>query len=425
MKEAILQYVWKHKLFYQNQLYTVDGEKVEIIDVGKYNVDGGPDFFNSKIKIGNTLWAGNVEIHSQSSDWLKHQHQFDKAYDSVILHVVGEANGEVFRTDGSKIPQLVLTFPPKIETNYETLLNNQQWIPCADKLEQIPSIFIQSWKNTLVVERLEQKVKAINALLETTQQHWEEAFYITLARNFGFGTNGQAFEALAKSIPLMVLGKHKDNLFQLEAILFGQAGLLNVEVTDNYVKDLKKEYHFLQTKFSLQPMDNSQWKLFRLRPYNFPHLRIAQFASLVHNSSKLFSKIIEKPSINELKSLLTCEPSSYWQTHYLFGESSGKRTKKLGTASINSILINTIVPFLFCYGLKKSNEDLKEKSLQILEQLPSEKNALIKGWKNAGLESETAFDSQALIQLKRNYCEEKKCLFCRIGHKVLTLQMTE
>jgi len=425
MKESILQYVWQHKLFLQSNLQTADGEKVEIIDVGKSNTDAGPDFFNSKIKIDGTLWVGNVEIHLRSSEWIKHGHQKDKAYDTVILHVVAEMDGEVFRTDGTKIPQLVLPFSKDIEANYDSLLNNNKWIPCADKIEKISEIFIQSWKNALLVERLEQKMIEIENLLTQNHYHWGEAFYIIIARNFGFGTNGQAFELLAKSVPLTVLAKHKDNLMQLESILFGQAGLLPVDTSDDeYAMQLIKEYAFLRNKFSLQPIDCSQWKLFRLRPYNFPHVRIAQFASLIHQSSKLFSKIIETPNLELMKDLFSCKPSNYWQTHYLFGSASPKSTKQLGLYSIYSIVINTIVPFLFCYASKKNNEDLKDKSLHLLEAIPSEKNAIVKGWRNIGIASESAFDSQALIQLKKQYCDTKKCLFCRIGHKVLTLQTT-
>jgi hypothetical protein len=426
MKESILHYVWQNKLFTAHDLKTIDGERVEIVDVGKFNTDAGPDFFNAKIKIGDTLWAGNVEIHTRSTDWKKHNHQVDKVYDSVILHVVAEVDDEVYRVDGEKIPQLKLTYPAQIETNYERLINEQKWIPCADKIGMVPGIFIQSWKNALLTERLEQKMNAIERLLADNNQHWEEAFYITLARNFGFGMNNQAFESLAKSLPMSVLGKHKDSLFQLEALLFGQSGLLEKnDATDEYFRELKQEYHFLKAKFELQPIDGSQWKLLRLRPDNFPYIRIAQFAALVHSSTKLFSKMVENPNIDYLQQLFLCEPTDYWKTHYLFSTASPSKTKKLGSQSINTILINTVVPFLFCYASQKGSEDLKESALQILEKMPSERNAIVTGWQNVGVDSVSAYDSQALIQLKKQYCDEKKCLRCRIGHKVLTLKLTE
>ena len=420
MRESILHYVWQHKLFTAQQLVTTEGEPVDVIDVGKHNTDAGPDFFNAKIRIGETLWAGNVEIHTRSTDWHRHSHHSDKAYNSVILHVVSEVDGEIFRADGAKIPQLVLVYPKHIAENYDRLITEQKWIACEDKIAAVPGIVIESWKNALLTERLEQKMQAITTLLTESNQHWEEAFYITLARNFGFGTNSQAFESLAKSVPLSVLGKHKDQLLQLEAVLFGQAGLLTDEATDEYAARLKQEYSFMKAKFGLQPINASQWKLLRLRPDNFPHVRIAQFASLIHSSSKLFSKIVDQPEMEYLRSIFVCEPSDYWKRHYLFSHESPVRDKKLGTQSINVLLINTVVPFLFCYAQQKNNQTLKDKALQLLEQLPSERNAIITAWQKLGINSASAYDSQALLQLKKQYCDDKKCLRCRIGHKVLT-----
>lgn len=425
MKESILHYVWQHKLFTAHNISTTIGEKVEVIDVGRYNPDAGPDFFNAKIKIGNTIWAGNIEIHTRSTDWNRHKHQSDKAYNNVILHVVKQADADIYRIDGELIPQLELAYPKHIEINYEQLIREQKWVPCETKIDSVPGIFIQSWKNTLLTERLEQKMGAIECLLTENNQHWEDAFYITLARNFGFGTNSQAFEMLAKSIPLSALGKHKDQLFQLEAILFGQAGLLKENTSDEYAGKLKQEYDFLRSKFALHPMDSSLWKLLRLRPDNFPHIRIAQFAGLIHSSSKLFSKIVENTDIDYLRGLFVCEQSTYWQTHYSFGHESPMRNKKLGAQSINTILINTVVPFLFCYGQQKNRQELKDKALQILEQIPSERNSIVRNWQKIGLRSESAYDTQALLQLKKQYCDPKKCLQCRIGHKVLTLQANE
>jgi len=425
MKESILHYVWQNKLFTAHDLKTTDGEKLEIIDVGRNNTDAGPDFFNAKIRIGETLWAGNVEIHTCSTEWFRHNHQWDKTYDSVILHVVLKADSEVYRRDGDKIPQLELNYPKQIEFNYDNLFLEQKWIPCSDKISLVPSIFIQSFKSALLTERLEQKMNSIEQLLSENNQHWEEAFYITLARSFGFGTNSQAFESLAKSVSISILGKHKENILQLEALLFGQAGLLNTDIGDEYLVRLKKEYDFLQVKYGLVPIEGSQWKLLRLRPDNFPYVRIAQFAALIHSSKKLFSKIVENPQIEAMRKLFETEPSDYWKSSYLFGHKSSLHTKKLGTQSINGIVINTVVPFLFCYASHKNNDELKNKALQMLEELPKENNSIVNGWTNLGLESKNAYDSQALIQLKKQYCDERKCLRCRIGHKVLTLQVTE
>ncbi|MDO9154382.1 MAG: DUF2851 family protein [Paludibacter sp.] len=419
MKESILHYIWQYKLFTQHALLTTDGVTVDVIDVGKLNTDAGPDFFNAKVKIGNTVWAGNVEIHTLASDWKKHNHQSDKTYDSVILHVVKRADVEIFRSDGEKIPQLELIYPQAIEQNYELLINDQKWIPCADKISEVPEIFIQSWKNALLAERLALKTSHIQDLLNENNQHWEEAFYITLARSFGFGTNSQAFEMLAKSLALSILGKHKNDLFQIEALLFGQSGLLECNELDEYTLKLKKEYDFLRIKYNLEPINGSLWKLLRLRPDNFPHVRIAQFAAIIHSSTKLFSKIIEQPEINYLTGLFRCEPSIYWQTHYLFGEESREKSKKLGKSSIFSLLINTVVPFIFCFAHRKGNEELKETALKLLEKIPAEQNAIVSGWRNVGIQIHSAYDSQAFLQLKKQYCDDKYCLRCRIGHKVL------
>jgi len=425
MKESILHYVWQYKLFTAHNLKTTDDEKLEVIDIGRINTDAGPDFFNAKIRIGETLWAGNVEIHPNSTDWYKHNHHMDKAYDNVILHVVLHADGEVYRGDGDRIPQFEMKYSAQIDTNYEQLFSQQKWIPCSDKISLVPSIFIQSWKNALLSERLEQKMNSIEQLLSENNQHWEEAFYITAARSFGFGTNSQAFESLAKSISISILGKHKDNLLQIEALLFGQAGLLNLDKHDEYSLQLKKEYEFLSIKYGLNPINGLQWKLLRLRPDNFPHVRIAQFASLIHSSTKLFSKIVENPTIESIRRLFEIEPSSYWKSNYLFSTKSNYHDKKLGLQSINGILINTVVPFLFCYATHKSDEELKNKAIQFLEDIPAEQNSIISGWNKLCLKAASAYDSQALIQLKKQYCDEKNCLRCRIGHKVLTLQKKE
>lgn len=420
MKELLLHYIWQHKLYIANDLRTTEGELIEILNVGKHNTDAGPDYFNAKIKIGETLWAGNVEIHTHSSDWIKHHHHTDKNYNSIILHVVDKVDTEIHRLDGAKIPQLELKYPELIVLKYEKLLSEEKWVACESKIADVPSIFIQSWKNALLTERLEQKSSAIHTLLVDHQQDWEEVFYICLARNFGFGTNSQAFESLARTLALSILGKHKDNLFQIEALLFGQSGLLTFGDGDEYASKLKKEYEFLASKYKLQAIDGTQWKKMRLRPDNFPHIRIAQFAALIHSASKLFSKIVEQASIEQLRSVFACQPSEYWQAHYIFGKRSPIKNKSLGAQSINGILINSVVPLLFCYADIKEDETLKEKAVHLLDQIPAEQNNIITGWAKLGIDSITAYDSQALIQLKKMYCDERNCLRCRIGHKVLS-----
>lgn len=365
MRESILHYIWQYKLFSSLDLSTTEGETIEIIDTGRPNYNSGPDFFNAKIKISGTLWAGNVEIHSVSSDWNKHRHSKNKEYDSVILHVTENTNTDVFRTNGEKIPQLKITVPDYIQSNYSQLLLSKKHIHCEDRINNVEDILVKSWKNTLLIERLQQKTEGIDALLTETKGSWEDCLYIVLAKNFGFSKNSQPFELLARSIPLKVLAKHKNNLLQLEAILFGQADLIPQEPKDDYTKSLKKEYEFLRVKYNLPPLiDASQWKLLRLRPDNFPHIRIAQFAALLHTSSKLFSKILEKTELQHIQNLFMCKPSEYWQTHYTFsGEQSKEKAGKLGISSIRIILINTVVPFLFYYGFRRGHKVLTIKTI--------------------------------------------------------------
>lgn len=418
MKESILHYIWQFRLFPVQDLKTTDGQTVEIIDPGKPNTDAGPDFFNAKIKIDNTLWAGNIEIHSLSSDWVRHHHTTDKAYDNVILHVVNKADANVFRTNGDSVAQLELAVPDHIRINYDELLREKKWIPCADKIHQVPLFLVNDWKNSLLVERLEQKTEMIETLLSQSNNHWEEAFYVSMARSFGFGTNSEAFERLARSLPMSILAKHKDNIFQLEAMLFGQAGLLENTVNDEYQLNLQKEYRFLQSKYQLKPIESSEWKLLRLRPDNFPHVRLSQFAALIHRSTKLFSKIIKSDNLQVMRGLFICEVSDYWKKHFLFGKESSVSGKRLGSKSIDILLINTVVPFLFAYFKKKNSDN--DIALKLLELIPAEKNVIIRKWMELGIGAFSAFDSQALLQLKKKYCDEKKCLRCRIGHKVLS-----
>lgn len=417
----LLHFIWQYKLFSAFGMKTTDGEDVEVINVGLKNNDAGPDFFNAKIKIAGTVWAGNVEIHVRASDWDKHLHAADQSYDSVVLHVVAEADKDIYRSNGEKIPCLKLVFSEETALRYDELLSNSLRIPCADKLGDVPEIIINGWKNNLLVERLQLKTGYLQELLLATETHWEEVFYVSLARSMGFSVNGQAFEMLAKSIPLSVVAKHKHSLFELEALFFGQSGLLNDDTADVYEAELGEEYRFLKAKYGLKPLESSLWKFLRLRPENFPTVRITQFCSIVHHSSKLFSKITEHPEVEYIAKMFHVLPSEYWLTHYRFGEKSDEKQKAPGKQSVQSLIINTVVPLMFLYGSKTGREVLKQKAVEILEKLPAEKNALVNEWKSLGLTIETAYDSQAFIHLKKNYCEQKKCIQCRIGHKVLTI----
>lgn len=417
--EQLLHYVWKHKIFPLKELKTTTGLPVEVIDAGLHNSDAGPDFFNAKIKINGTLWIGNVEIHNRASDWHLHGHDKDKAYDSVILHVVNEADNEICRADGELIPQMLLDCPEYIVRNFEALVQADRFLPCRSVIKTLPRLMIHSWMSALQTERFSAKADVIMKRLKKNSGNWEDTFFVTLARNFGFGLNGDAFEQWAGIIPLRAVDKHRDNLFQIEAVFFGQAGLLEEEIEDEYYRKLQKEFAYMQHKFNLQTMDASLWRFLRLRPGNFPHVRIAQLAFLYYQERGLFSRVMEAGTVKQIKTILRSRTSDYWETHYQFYHSSPRRTKSLSDSSLNLIIINTVVPFLYAYGRYKSEELLCERAECLLTELKAENNYVIRMWSETGLRVDNAADSQALLQLKKEYCDSKKCLYCRIGFEFL------
>ncbi|HHH50086.1 MAG TPA: DUF2851 family protein [Saprospiraceae bacterium] len=421
MKEDFLHYLWRLKKFDFTKLQTTAGEKIQIQQTGTLNHNAGPDFINAKIQIGDTLWAGNVEMHLKSSEWLLHNHQKDKAYNNVILHVVLEEDQTIKRQTGEKIPCLELKkrVPQKLSAIYKKLIHNEYWIPCQHQLHEVKKITRELWLDRLMIERLEEKTQAIAQRFEANKQNWEETFYQMLSRNFGVKVNAEAFELLAKSVSILSLAKHKNNLFQLEALLFGQAGLLDEDFKEEYPQKLKTEYTHLRKKFNLTPIHATHWKFLRLRPANFPTVRIAQLAMLIFQSSHLFSKILAIQNVKEVENMFELSISNYWQTHYVFDKKSIKRKKTLGKNTIHLFVINTIVPFLFFYGNKKGDEKFKDKAMQLLAELPAEKNSIIKKWEELGIHPKSAYQSQALLQLKNNYCQQKKCLNCSIGHAIL------
>ncbi len=419
IQEEFLHFIWKNKLFDTNQLKSKQGDLIEIIHPGIQNTDAGPDFFNSKIKINNTTWVGTVEIHVKSSDWEKHNHQNNKAYDNVVLQVVLEDDKPIFRSNNELIPTIELKFESKYYKNYNVLLENQLWISCQNDIDRIDPFIFSHWLTNLTIERLERKSKYIIEELHKNNNHWEETFYQIVARSFGSKTNADPFEWLAKSLPIGVLTKHKNSLFQIEALLFGQAGFLDEFFKDEYYKNLKKEYEFLQKKHNLKPIEKHLWKFLRLRPLNFPTIRLAQFAQLISKSSSLFSKIIESKTFQELINLFDVETSEYWKNHYKFGKASVEKNKKLGKSAIHLLIINTVIPFYFVYGLQKDNQFYKNKAIKFLEAIPPETNSIINNWKKLGIKVENAYISQALLQLKNEYCNEKKCLNCQIGNKII------
>ena len=423
--EHLLHYVWKHKLFPLKILQTTKGLLVEIIDSGLQNPDAGPDFFNAKLKIDGTLWVGNIEIHTHSSDWYRHGHDHDKAYDSVILHVVAEADAEVTRSNGEQIPQLLLTCPENVQTHYHELCIADQYPACYSIIGSLSKLTIHSWLTALQTERLEQKARQIADRLERCDRHWEDAFFITLARNFGFGLNGDAFETWAGMLPFRAIDKHRNDLFQIEAFFYGLAGLLEDSFLkkgqeDEYSLRLIKEFRYLQRKFEFtQVMNATLWRFLRLRPENFPTVRLAQLAYLYQRGGKLFSRLLEAGTLAEVRTLLEVGTSSYWESHYLFGRTSSQKKKTMGERSKDLIIINTVVPFLYTYGLHKANEGMCERAGRFLEELKAEDNHIIRSWSAAGLPVVSAADSQALIQLQKEYCDRRKCLYCRFGYEYL------
>ena len=417
--EQLLHYVWKHKIFPLKELKTTTGQQVEVIDTGLANTDAGPDFFNAKLKLDGVLWIGNIEIHERSSDWFKHGHHADTGYNSVILHIASEIDTEISRSNGERIPQIQLICPEAVRTNYKELLETDSYPPCYRIIPSLPPFTAHSWMTALQMERFEQKATLLNERLKRCQGNWEDAFFITLARNFGFGLNGDAFETWAHRLPFRAVDKHRNDLFQIEAIFFGQAGILEDSDGDGYYLRLKKEYTYLQHKFGLIPMDASLWRFLRLRPANFPHIRIAQLTCLYHRAYGLLSRIMETETLQGVRDILKGGTSEYWLTHYTFGGSSPSRPKTLSNTSLDLLIINTVVTFLYAYGLHKGNRVLCARAGSFLEELKAENNYITRMWEQCGMKASNAADSQALIQLKKEYCDKKKCLYCRIGYEYL------
>lgn len=417
--EQLLHYVWKHKIFPLKELKTTTGQQVEVIDTGLANTDTGPGFFNAKLKLDGVLWIGNIEIHERSSDWFKHGHHADAGYNSVILHIASEIDMEISRSNGERIPQIQLICPEAVRTNYKELLETASYPPCYRIIPSLSPFTAHSWMSALQMERFEQKATLLNERLKRCQGNWEDAFFITLARNFGFGLNGDAFETWAHQLPFRAVDKHRNDLFQIEAIFFGQAGILEDSDGDGYYLRLKKEYTYLQHKFGLIPMDASLWRFLRLRPANFPHIRIAQLACLYHRAYGLLSRIMETETLQGVRDILKGGTSEYWLTHYTFGGSSPSRPKTLSNTSLDLLIINTVVTFLYAYGLHKGNPVLCARAGSFLEELKAENNYITRMWEQCGMKTSNAADSQALIQLKKEYCDKKKCLYCRIGYEYL------
>ena len=422
MKEDFPIFLWKYQYFSKNQLNTTHNEAVNIFNPGIQNYDAGPDFRQAKINIDGINWFGHVEVHVKSSHWKLHKHQTDPAYDRVILHVVWEDDMPVYRNDGSLIPTIELKDRVNFDLfkRYKYLTQNLEKIPCNHVIKQIDSLTIHSMLDRTVMRRLERKADFVIRLIQK-KITWQEATYRLLAQNFGFKTNKDTFLRLSENLPLKLINKHRDDIIQVEALLFGMAGFLQEDLMDEYFRRLKKEYRFLAHKYHLQDngLNKVEWKFLRMRPGNFPTIRIAQFAQFFHRNKNLFSVFKEVNSCQYLIDHLSISQSEYWQNHYSFGKFSRASIPGLGKESIYNIIINTVVPLKVAYGLVKEDQSQIDLAVQLLEKVPPESNKVTKLWENLDIGIESAFDSQGFMELFNNFCLENKCLNCNIGISIV------
>jgi hypothetical protein len=416
MTERLLQFIWQFQYFNKGELTTRQGENLLVISPGQYNTNQGPDFLEAKVRIGNTTWAGNIELHFKTSDWEKHNHHHDDNYNNVILHVVWEHD----LSQQTSIPVLELKerVSKILLERYDELIKTINFIPCERSIHLVKAIIWKGWKERLLAERLIKKSKTVERYLLQSNYHWEEVFWWLLSRNFGIKVNADAFEEMARSIPLAILAKHKNQVHQVEGLLLGQMNLLSRNFGENYPKMLKKEYEFYKKKYHLRSISRLPFFL-RMRPGNFPTIRLAQLAMLVVDSTHLFSKIKDAVSVDEIKKWFGVTANDYWHYHYRFDELSSFRKKKLGAFMIDNVIINTIVPMLFAYGDYHHEEKYKQKALRWLEETAAESNLITKGFSRLNIENKNAFDSQALIELKNEYCDRKRCLDCSVGNAIL------
>lgn len=419
--EELMQYVWHHRLWLAGELRTVDGEPVAVIDVGQLNRDAGPDFFNSKIRIGDKFWCGNVEMHVRASDWYRHGHQDNRAYDSVILHVVETNDCRVTRPDGQVIPQVLLPTARDFAERYGRFVNNSaNQLSCAAEVASLPPVLIRGWLDSLAFERLHSKADAVCERLERCGGDWEQAAFITLARAMGAGINGDAFERVAASLPLRLLHKHCDSLVTLEAFLFGQAGLLDGPAYDGYVDYLKQEYSFLCNKFGLKPVENLGWRMSRMRPASFPHRRLAALAMMAYGGFSLLRRALDAENEEQARELFNVTLTGYWVDHFNFTAPTPTiKPTALGRSTVDMLIINVVAPLLMAFGRQTCNDAMADRAVDLLEHLPGESNRFVRHFVDIGIPCSNALTSQAMVHLHTRYCDVRKCLYCRIGHRLL------
>jgi hypothetical protein len=420
MNEDFLQFIWNFGLYDSVDIRTVDGEYVDVISAGIRNKDSGPDFYNAKVRIGDTVWAGTVEIHKKSSEWNLHGHQNDDAYNNVILHVVEKNDAVITRKSGEVIPCVEITCPENFRKRYLELSESEQYIPCANYIRDVEPFKIRFWLNRIATERLERKTDETKVLMDKTLSDSEEVFHCVLFRYFGFKTNALPFEMLARSLPASLLRKYSHSLSSIEALLFGQAGLLDVDVEDEYSFNLKSEYQFLKNKHNLVTMNSSLWKYAKLRPVNFPTIRIAQMAAILNKYQSLWETVVTMENIKDIYDMFDVTASKYWDNHYVFGKISSKELpKRLGKNAVHTLVINVFVPTIFVYAIYRGDETFKERAIYFLESLPAESNSVVNEWIKCGIKPVSALQSQALLHLQNEYCTGKKCLKCTIGKEVI------
>ena len=421
MKEDFLHYVWKFQKLDGSDFRTSNNEELHIKNQGSHNLNAGPDFFNAQIELDGQLWAGNIEIHIKSSDWYAHNHELDPAYDNVILHVVWEHDAEIFRKDGSPIPTLVLKelVPKSTLERYQKLFSKEKkWINCENDFADVDSFIIENWLERLYIERLQKKEEILLLELKDTRNHWEELLFRMLCKNFGLNINGESFFSVAKSIDFSVVKKCSQKQQDLETLLMGQAGLLEGEKEDGYFKVLKTDYEYLNRKFSLRNDGVIAPAFFRLRPPNFPTIRFAQLAALYSKWDNLFSKIIDIRETKDFYTLFSVCASEYWDTHYNFGVSSKESKRRITKNFIDLLIINTVLPIKFTYAVQQG-QDVSEEILKIASEIPSERNGIVDKFNSLKNISKNAYQSQALLQLKSEYCDKNRCLQCAIGNAIV------
>ena len=421
-REELLQFIWEQQLFQRKDLKTTDGEMIEVIKPGRLHKNSGPDLQDGQVRIGGQLWVGNIEIHVKSSEWFAHGHETDAAYNSVVLHVVFEHDVDIRTKAGARIPTLELKdrIQPERIAAYQELMHTKAWIPCASQFAMADHSRMPMWLERVLIERLERKCGEVETLYKQLGNDANETFWHVLARGFGLKTNAEPFGMLARALPLKILLKYRDDLFRLEALLFGQAGLLQVDFLDEYPRQLQEEHRILAALHELKPAPVAAWSFGRLRPPNFPTIRLAQLAQLIAKSDGAFSQLLEHDDPASILVQLEVEATGYWSNHYRFDQAADLAPKRLGRSSAEILIINTLVPYLFAMGRARGTEDLQDRALKLLELLPPEHNAILAGWAQLGLRADTAARSQALIELKNTFCDRRRCLCCAIGTGLLS-----